>query len=91
MNLRDRARGQPCYARFQGICNGNNETVVLAHLRIGGVGGMGLKPSDNVAMPCCAACHDALDGRVMVRRSELEHDILRAGHSGLTTAIGKDG
>lgn len=78
MNLRERARDQPCYARLQGVCNGNTETVVLAHLRIGNVAGVGQKPSNFIGFPACASCHDAIDGRRLVRREEIEHDILRA-------------
>ncbi len=75
MNLRDRARGQTCYARIPGICCGNVETVVLAHIRKGGTGGMGIKPADVCALPACATCHDAADGRYPIRWEEIEHNI----------------
>ena len=31
MNLRKLAKGRDCQVRLPGICNGNPETVVLAH------------------------------------------------------------
>lgn len=58
------AHGRECYLRFPGICNGNPATVVPCHLRIGGVGGMGLKPPPVCSLPGCHECHAVLDGRV---------------------------
>lgn len=63
MNLRDAARGMPCQIRLSGICNGNPETTVLAHYRLAGTCGMGLKPPDIMGAWACSACHDAVDGR----------------------------
>ena len=62
MNLRKRARGQPCTVRLPG-CDGGGETTVLAHIRYAGTGGMGMKPLDIQAVCACASCHDAIDGR----------------------------
>jgi hypothetical protein len=56
--------GQECYLRFPGICNGNSTTVVPCHLRVGGVGGTGLKPPQICTLPGCLNCHNVLDGRV---------------------------
>lgn len=77
MNLRNAARGEPCYVRLPGICNGNSETVVLAHLRVIGVSGMGMKAPDILGCPACSSCHDAID-----RRSEmdLDRDYVRLAH-----------
>jgi len=61
MNLRKHARGQPCRVRLIGVCNGNPETTVLAHLKNGWYGS--LKPPDIIAVHACSACHDAIDGR----------------------------
>lgn len=61
-DLRNYVRGKPCYARLDG-CSYDPSQTVLAHLRIGGVAGMGQKPPDVCAMPMCAACHDLADGR----------------------------
>ena len=41
--LRESAKGQPCMVRIPGVCNGNPETTVLAHLN---GGGMGMKNPD---------------------------------------------
>lgn len=61
--LRDAARGQQCTVRIPGICNGNPETTVLAHYRLAGTCGMGMKPIDLAGAHCCSDCHDAVDGR----------------------------
>jgi len=61
MNLRKHARGQPCRVRLIGVCNGNDETTVLAHLKNGWYGS--LKPPDIIGVHACSACHDAIDGR----------------------------
>ena len=72
------ARGEPCQIRLAGICNHNPETVVLAHYRLAGTCGMGIKPSDLLGAFACSACHDAIDERV---RTDLSHDELRAAHA----------
>jgi len=58
------ARGENCTIRLPGICNGNPETVVFAHLnkvRFGS--GRGIK-SDFGAYSC-SSCHDSVDFRTM--------------------------
>ena len=62
--IRKSARGQQCQIRLVGICNHNSETVVLAHYRMAGTCGMGMKPSDIQAAYACSRCHDASDGRL---------------------------
>ena len=62
--IRKSARGQQCQIRLAGICNHNSETVVLAHYRMAGTCGMGMKPSDIQAAYACSRCHDASDGRL---------------------------
>ena len=65
--------------RLPGICNFNSETVVLAHIRLIGVSGMGMKaPSDLLGSWACSACHDEIDGRT--HKSGLSHDELRLAH-----------
>lgn len=66
MNLRDKARGEPCQIRIPGVCNGDPETSVLAHYRLAGLCGAGQKPPDVCASIACSACHDVVDGRVDV-------------------------
>ena len=66
-NLRKEAKGRECQVRIVGVCNGNPETVVLAHYRMGGLNGMGMKPDDIFGAWACSACHDAVDGRTKTK------------------------
>ncbi|HCN8935740.1 TPA: DUF1364 family protein, partial [Escherichia coli] len=43
-DLRKAARGRECQVRIPGVCNGNSETSVLAHIRLAGLCGTGIKP-----------------------------------------------
>lgn len=61
MNLRNYARGMPCMIRLPGICNRNPETTVLAHVRMSGISGMGMKAPDLLGAWACSACHTAVD------------------------------
>jgi hypothetical protein len=63
--------------RIPGICNHNSETVVLAHVRIAGVSGMGLKSPDLLGAWACSACHDAIDRRA---HTNLDRDYVRLAH-----------
>jgi len=60
--LRKDARGRACLVRLPG-CDGGGDTTVLAHYRLAGTCGMGMKPDDEQAAECCAKCHDIADGR----------------------------
>lgn len=62
-DLRKAARGRECQVRIPGICNGNPETTVLAHIRIAGLCGTGIKPPDLIATIACSSCHDEIDRR----------------------------
>ena len=77
MNLRKQARGRGCMVRLPEICNHNSETVVLAHYRMAGLSGVGMKPDDALGAWSCSSCHDAID-----RRSHmgLERDYVRLAH-----------
>lgn len=77
MNLRKQAQGRGCMVRIPGVCNHNSETVVLAHVRIAGVSGMGLKSPDILGAWACSACHDAVDRR---NHTDLERDYVRLMH-----------
>ncbi|WP_237858068.1 DUF1364 domain-containing protein [Pseudomonas sp. PGPR81] len=57
------ARGRECQVRIPGVCNGNPETTVLAHYRLAGTCGVGIKPNDLQGAWSCSACHDAVDSR----------------------------
>ena len=75
MNLRKLARGQPCLVRLPG-CTGGGEDTVLAHYRLAGLCGTGMKPPDLIGAHCCANCHDHVDRR----KTELEYDFVRLAH-----------
>ena len=77
-NLRKEARGRPCQIRVPGICTGGGEDTVLAHYRLAGASGVGLKPPDLMGAWSCAACHDAVDGR---NTQGCERDFLRLCHA----------
>jgi hypothetical protein len=57
--IRQSAKGEDCLVRAPGICNGNPETVVLAHINGGGIG---RKNPDWQGAYACSACHEWLDG-----------------------------
>jgi hypothetical protein len=78
MSLRKEAKGRGCMVRLPGICNFNSETVVLAHIRLAGISGMGMKSPDLIGAWACSACHDEIDGRT--HKSGLSHDELRLAH-----------
>jgi hypothetical protein len=60
MNLRKYAHMQNCQVRLE-CCNHNNETVVLAHFRMSGISGLGLKSPDLLGAWACANCHSWVD------------------------------
>lgn len=59
--------------RLPGVCNHNSETVVLAHVRMAGVSGIGLKADDLLGAWACHSCHDLYDGR---QKSDLAPDFV---------------
>jgi ferredoxin len=61
MNLRKLARGRDCQIRLAGICNHNPETTVLAHYRMAGLSGMGIKSPDVCGAWACSNCHAYVD------------------------------
>jgi hypothetical protein len=77
-DLRSFARGKACYLRLPGLCS-NPESVVLAHVRRGGVAGTGQKPCDAAALPMCHLCHSAYDQRIRTEysREQLDAEALR--------------
>ena len=60
-DLRKKARGQECQVRLPGICNSDPETTVLAHIRLIGISGMGLKAPDLLGAWACSKCHAYCD------------------------------
>jgi hypothetical protein len=77
MNLRDFARDKPCMVRLPGICNGDPATTVLAHYRLAGNCGTGLKPPDINGAWCCGNCHDECDRRTR----KMPTDAVRIAHA----------
>ena len=79
IDRRKEARGKDCQIRLPGICNFNAETTVLAHYRLSGYCGTGMKPDDDLGAWACSDCHDACDLRrgpfssVTVDRLRLAH------------------
>ena len=69
--ITESARGEPCLVRLPGVCNRNPETVVLAHYRLPGYCGTGIKPPDFMGAYACSNCHDICDGRV---KTDLDAD-----------------
>lgn len=56
------AKGKPCAARFPGICNGNPETTVWAHLNGAAFGkGAAVKAHDVLGFHACSDCHAYYD------------------------------
>jgi hypothetical protein len=78
VSLRKEAKGRGCTVRIPNVCNFNSETVVLAHIRLAGVSGMGMKSPDLLGAWACSACHDEIDGRT--HKSGLSRDELRLAH-----------
>ena len=63
VNLRKLARGRPCMVRIPGVCDGGGETTVLAHYRLAGTCGVGMKSPDLLGAWACAPCHAAAGDR----------------------------
>lgn len=63
--------------RLTGICNHDPNTVVLAHIRMMGISGMGLKADDLIGAWACSSCHDAIDRR---SHTDLDRDFVKLAH-----------
>ena len=80
-DLRELAEHQPCYLRLYQFCRREPGSVVLAHARIGGTGGTGLKPPDVCGFPACNWCHAVIDGRTkqdLYTEEQLQAECFRA-------------
>lgn len=60
--LTKEARGRDCQVRLPG-CPNDTDTTVLAHYRLAGTCGMGIKPNNLQGAWCCVWCHDRIDCR----------------------------
>lgn len=58
--IRKSAKGESCCLRLPGICNGNPETTVLAHVHTH-FSGIATKSNDLHGFYACSACHQAYD------------------------------
>lgn len=76
-NLRKEAKGRECQVRLPGICNHNPETVVLAHFRMAGINGVGMKPNDMFGAWACSSCHDEIDRRTR----KMDYEFVRLAHA----------
>ena len=63
--------------RLPDICNHNSATTILAHIRMPGISGMGIKANDILGAWACSACHDAIDRR---SHTDLDRDYVRLAH-----------
>ena len=57
LDLRKLAEGKPCQIRLISVCNRDDRTTVLAHVRLAGVTGMGQKAPDILGAWSCSECH----------------------------------
>lgn len=65
------ARGKDCQVRVMGVCRGDTETTVFAHLN---GGGMGRKHSDLHGAYACRDCHAWLDGEYVKDSTREQRD-----------------
>lgn len=73
------ARGRECMVRLPG-CDGGGETTVMAHYRMAGYCGMGLKPDDiGFGAFACHSCHSVVDGRSHI--DGFDRDEIRLAHA----------
>jgi hypothetical protein len=78
MNLRELARGRPCQVRLPG-CDGGGETTVLAHYRLSGLNGVGMKPPDEIGAWACHWCHSCVDRRAGAEN--WDYEFVRHAHA----------
>ena len=76
-NLRQHARLKPCQIRLPHICSGNAEETVLAHVRLAGVTGVGMKAPDLLGAWACSRCHEVTE------RCKDDDEIMRAYYEGV--------
>lgn len=81
------ARGRDCQVRLPGICNYNPETTVLAHYRLAGTCGVGIKPNNLQGAWCCDYCHSVCDGRIKAPEGMTREDIRLAHAEGVMRTI----
>jgi len=78
LNYRKMARDKPCMVRLPG-CDGGGPTTVLAHYRLSGYCGVGMKPDDFIfGAWSCFSCHELIDRRACI--PNLTKDDVRLAH-----------
>jgi len=80
------ARGRDCMVRLPG-CPNNTETTVLAHYRLAGTCGVGIKPNNLQGAWCCDYCHGVCDGRIKAPEGWTREDIRLAHAEGVMRTI----
>lgn len=80
------ARGRDCTVRLPG-CPNNTETTVLAHYRLAGTCGVGIKPNNLQGAWCCDYCHSVCDGRTKAPEGMARDDIRLAHAEGVMRTI----
>jgi len=80
------ARGRDCTVRIPG-CPNNTETTVLAHYRLAGTCGAGIKPNNLQGAWCCDYCHGVCDGRIKAPEGWTREDIRLAHAEGVMRTI----
>ena len=73
------ARGRDCTVRLPG-CPNDTETTVLAHYRLAGTCGMGIKPNHIQGAWADDFCHSCIDGRIK-HPDGLTHEEMRLYHA----------
>jgi len=73
--VRRAAEGAPCTVQIPGACDGGGATSVLAHLRMLGGGGVGMKPDDIDSVIACDGCHSCIDSRRPMPAGYSRHDL----------------
>ena len=80
INLRKEARGRECQVRTA-VCTFDPQQTVLAHVRMQGISGLGLKAPDLLGAWACAACHTLVDtgryGEVELTKDDRDLALLR--------------
>jgi hypothetical protein len=80
------ANGRDCQVRLPG-CSNNTETTVLAHYRLAGTCGVGIKPNNLQGAWCCDYCHSVCDGRIKAPEGMTREDIRLAHAEGVMRTI----
>lgn len=80
MSKRREARGKPCMVRLPG-CSGGGDDTVLAHYRLAGYCGVGIKPPDEMGAWSCHICHDLVDGRKPCMELGFTREEIRLAHA----------